>query len=61
MFGIQKKYISDAAGMVKYLKFGYLFWILDRTRKRVLEVPVSHSVMYSRLKSYLQELGIDEG
>jgi hypothetical protein len=60
VFGIEK-YISDAAGMGIYLKFGYLFRILDRTRKRVLEVPVSHSVMYSRLQSYLRELGIDEG
>jgi len=60
VFGIEK-YISDAAGMGIYLKFGYLFRILDRTGKRVLEVPVSHSVMYSRLQSYLRELGIYEG
>ena len=60
VFGIEK-YISDAAGMGIYLKFRYLFRILNRTRKRVLEVPVSHSFMYSRLQSYLRELGIDEG
>ena len=60
VFGIEK-YVSGAAGLGINLKLGYLFRILDRSRKQVLEVPVSHSVMYGRLKQYLRELGIDEG
>lgn len=60
VFGIEK-YISGAAKMGVNLKLGYLFRILNRTRKCILEIPASYSVMYGRLKSYLRELGIDEG
>ncbi|CAG2212994.1 unnamed protein product [Mytilus edulis] len=60
VFGIEK-YVSGAGEMGINLTLGYLFRILDCSRKRVLEAPVSHSVMYGRLKSYLRELGMDEG
>ncbi|XP_071124009.1 uncharacterized protein [Mytilus edulis] len=60
VFGIEK-YVSCAGEMGINLTLGYLFRILDCSRKRVLEAPVSHSVMYGRLKSYLWELGMDEG
>ena len=33
----------------------------NRSRKHVLDIPVSHSAMYTRLKFYLKQLGIDEG
>lgn len=60
VFGLEK-YITVASKMGVHLKLGYLFRILHRSRKCILEIPASYSVMYGRLKSYLRQLGIDEG
>lgn len=38
--------MSGAADLGINLRFGYLFRILDRSRKQVLEVPVSHSGIF---------------
>lgn len=60
VFALQK-YVAGVKDMGVDLSNGYLFRILGGDKKHVLESPVSHSTMYSRLELYLGVLNIDEG
>ena len=54
-------YVVASREMGVDMQVGYLFRPVDPSNKQVLDFPVSSSLMYSRLKSYLGALGIDEG
>lgn len=42
------------------LSYGYIFRIVTEDA-RVLDKPVSYSVVYDMLRVYLRKLGVDEG
>lgn len=56
-----EKYIQGAATTGVNLKCGYVFRLLYHSNRQVLDVHVSSSLMYSRLKSDLRHLDLDEG
>ena len=56
-----ERYVEEVAKMGVNVRQGYLFRPLDAGRKKVLDEQVSTSSMYSRLRSYLKTLGLDEG
>lgn len=53
-------YVSGGKKLVVNLSKGYLFRIVTED-SRVLEQPVSYSVVYERLRMYLRVLDIDDG
>lgn len=54
-------YVSEAKKMGIALSVGYLFRPLDKSNTHVLDLPLTSSAVYSRLKLYLKTLKIDEG
>ena len=56
-----ERYVEGVAEMGVNVRQGFLFRPLDTGKKKVLDEGVSTSAMYSRLRSYLKTLGLDEG
>jgi integrase len=55
------RYFDIAKGLGIDLSTGFLFRTISMDRSGVSDEPVSYSVMYGRLKHYLDSLGINDG
>lgn len=53
-------FISGCKDLGVDLSYGYIFRIVTEDA-RVLDKPVSYSVVYDMLRVYLRKLGVDEG
>lgn len=53
-----QNFVSGCKDLGVDLSYGYLFRIVTEYA-RVLDQPVSYSVVYERLRVYLRKLGVD--